>query len=161
MGGAESLLAELLAAEVRLWIEGGRLGFDGPVTHTQVDRMRSHRDELLGLVERFEERAAVAEHDGQLSRADAEAMAIADLMGDRVGDGSAKNAGWGPGWLCPTCCRGDRLADRNDGWHCLRCDRPAWRWVGDSFVRCDWIEPPMIEAAACVGSRDNVPAFVD
>ncbi len=63
----------------------GRLAFDAPagvLGGDLLDAMRAHRDELLNLVEQFEERAAVREYDGGLSRADAERLALADVMGD-------------------------------------------------------------------------------
>ncbi len=49
----DGLLADLRAADVRLWIEGGRLAFDAPVgvmTEDLLGRMRSQRDELLSTL---------------------------------------------------------------------------------------------------------------
>ncbi|AMV32565.1 hypothetical protein VN12_10600 [Pirellula sp. SH-Sr6A] len=40
------------------------------------------------------------------------------------------------GVFCPFC-RGDRFEDVYMGWRCVRCDRLAWWWLGESLVRFD------------------------
>jgi hypothetical protein len=62
----------------------GRLAYDAPAGALGADllgSMRAHRDDLLGLVEAVEERAAIREYDGGLSRADAERLALVDVLG--------------------------------------------------------------------------------
>jgi len=53
----------------------------GVLTPALRDALRQHKQELLGLVEAFEERAAIAEYCGGLSRADAEQLAWAYILG--------------------------------------------------------------------------------
>lgn len=63
----------------------GRLAFDAPdgvLGDNLLDSMRVHRDELLALIERFEERAAVRQFDGGIGRAGAEILAVTDVMDD-------------------------------------------------------------------------------
>src|SRR5262245_17799409 len=50
------------------------------LTTDVVDTMRQHKSELHALVEAFEERAAIAEYCGGLSRAEAERLAKACLL---------------------------------------------------------------------------------
>lgn len=52
----------------------------GVLTPALLDALRQHKQELLDLVEAFEERAAIAEYCGGLSRASAEALAWESLM---------------------------------------------------------------------------------
>jgi hypothetical protein len=47
----------------------------GTLTPALVDAMRQHKSELHALVEEFEERAAIAEYCGALTRAEAEWLA--------------------------------------------------------------------------------------
>src|SRR5712691_8046242 len=47
----------------------------GTVTPALLEMMRQHKSELHGLVEAFEERAAIAQYCGGLSRPAAEALA--------------------------------------------------------------------------------------
>ncbi|HMO94406.1 MAG TPA: hypothetical protein PKD64_19645 [Pirellulaceae bacterium] len=78
-------MERLRALGVVLSIDGdGRLAYDAPADVLGDDllaEMRAHRDELLGLVELIEERAAIREYDGGLSRADAERLAWVDVLG--------------------------------------------------------------------------------
>ena len=53
----------------------------GVLTPTLLDGMRQHKAALHALVETFEERAAIAEYCGGLSRADAERLAWACVLG--------------------------------------------------------------------------------
>lgn len=122
---AKSLLAELQLVGVVLSIDGDHLAFDAPVgaiTDDLLGRMRTDRD---GLLELLRSRCGDA----------------VDVSIDVSPRNEPELIGLGPGWRCPWCCRGDRLADDADGWRCLRCDRLAWRWDADSFVRCDWTKP--------------------
>ena len=50
------------------------------LTPALLDAMRQHKDGLHGLVEAFEERAAIAEYGGGLSRPEAEAFAWESLV---------------------------------------------------------------------------------
>lgn len=146
--GVKSLFRRLAALGVILSADADGLAIDAPggvLGDDLVGLIRAHRDKLLVLVERFNERSAIMQYDGGLSRAEAERLALADLMGslDRADDpaGEPEPLPLVVGWLCPWCRSGDRLADDPEGWRCLRCDRLAWRWVGDGIERCDWIEP--------------------
>jgi len=81
---SKQLFSDLRSAGVVLSIDrDGRLAFDGPddvLTDDRLSVMRSHRDDLLALVERFEERAAVVQYDGGLPRPEAERLALADVL---------------------------------------------------------------------------------
>ena len=78
---ARDLLHEMLAAGFTLDVADGRLLVTPASTLTphQRDAIRMHRDALLGMLEAeqeaFEERAAIMEFDGGLSRVEAEASA--------------------------------------------------------------------------------------
>jgi hypothetical protein len=80
---AEQLFLDLRSAGVVLSIDrDGRLSFDGPddvLTDDRLSVMRAHRNELLEVVDWFNQRAAVAQYEGGLSRADAERLAAVDL----------------------------------------------------------------------------------
>lgn len=84
-GGSKNLFRRLVGLGVILSMApDGRLAYDAPASSLGPDllgAMRSHRDDLLGLVEAFEERAAVRQYDGGLSRADAERLALDDVLG--------------------------------------------------------------------------------
>jgi hypothetical protein len=86
LGAVKSLFGRLVGLGVVLTMTPeGRLAFDAPagvLGADLLDSMRAGRDDLLAVVERFEERAAVREFDGGLSRVDAERLALADVMGD-------------------------------------------------------------------------------
>jgi hypothetical protein len=63
----------------------------------------------------------------------------------------------GPGLLCPWCRLGDRLGDDPEGLRCDRCGRLAWRMVGDSIERVDYVEllpitPPIKQASPSAGN---------
>jgi hypothetical protein len=59
MTSAESLYRELQALDVELSIDGrGRLSFDAPegaMTEDRIDRIRSHRDELISILRKSEQ----------------------------------------------------------------------------------------------------------
>jgi hypothetical protein len=53
--GADVLLAELRAADVRLWVDGDRLVYDAPsgvMTDDRLARLRADRDRLLAMLRR-------------------------------------------------------------------------------------------------------------
>jgi hypothetical protein len=61
----------------------------GAMTPELLDAMRQHKEELYGLVEVFEERAAIAEYCGGLPRAEAEALAWAGVLDEPAPAGYA------------------------------------------------------------------------
>ena len=74
----KKLLAELRALGVVLSIDGGRLAFDAPgdaMTDERLARLRPDRELVLAAMELIKEWAAIVEHDGRMSRADAERLA--------------------------------------------------------------------------------------
>ncbi len=129
----------------------GRLSVDGPelvMTDDLLDRVRADRDDLLAMVERFEERSAIAEHDGGLSRDDAERLARAEVrddlltivsksqrddlspIGDKnevddLGTIATKPVLMPEGVYCPYC-RGRSFYAVPVGSVCARCRRMAW-----------------------------------
>jgi hypothetical protein len=51
----DALLAELRAADVRLWVDGDRLAYDAPpgvMTDDRLARLRADRDGLLAMLRR-------------------------------------------------------------------------------------------------------------
>ena len=79
----ETLIRELQAVGVRLFIQDGRLAFDAPdgvMTNELLARLRDDRDAVLAAMELIKERAAIVEHDGRMSRADAERLAWDELI---------------------------------------------------------------------------------
>jgi hypothetical protein len=80
---ARDLFLRLIRAGVVLSISSeGRLSFDAPkdCLDDLLPLMLANRDDLLALVEQFEERAAIREYDGGLDRSEAERLAFADVM---------------------------------------------------------------------------------
>ena len=78
----ENLFRRLRSLGVSLFTDGAGLGFDSPegvITDELLSEMRAHRDDLIAVAERFEERAAVAQYDGGLIRSDAERLALIEL----------------------------------------------------------------------------------
>jgi hypothetical protein len=83
MTGTLSILTELLAEcdaqGIRLMLAGdGGLTLDAPqdtLTPDLLDRLKSHKADVLATIERFEERAAIMEFDAGLSRHEAERLA--------------------------------------------------------------------------------------
>jgi hypothetical protein len=84
---AVELFLELQKAGVQfLIVSDGKLAYRGPVDSLKsevIERMKLVRDELLSVVERYEERAAILEFDNGLERAEAEARALMELRGIR------------------------------------------------------------------------------
>ena len=78
-----ALLVSLRSLGIALRPDGNHLYVDitaGNVTRAMLEALRQHREALLDLVEAFEERAAIAEHCGGLSRAGAERLAWETLL---------------------------------------------------------------------------------
>lgn len=84
---AVELLAKLKQAGVILSIRSdGKLAYRGPaesIGPDVIEEIKAVRDELLAVVELFEERAAILEFDGGLDRDEAEAQALMELRGIR------------------------------------------------------------------------------
>lgn len=130
----------------------GRLAFDAPsgaMTSELIEDIRTHRIELLGILESIGERAAIIENDGGMSREDADRMALEGLMAiarpsPTTSAASTSSAPMDPrdeempdGVICPHC--GSRqLADDPGGMRCKRCGRLAWILDGRSIVRADY-----------------------
>ena len=76
-----------------LWLgDDGRVNWQGPVEAFELNRrdLVAHRDEIAvlleaerleGMAEAFEERAAIMEYDGGLSRTEAETLARIEIYG--------------------------------------------------------------------------------
>ncbi|MFN7318594.1 MAG: hypothetical protein ACK5S6_03685, partial [bacterium] len=110
----------------------GRLLFDAPkgvMTDELMVAIRPHREELVAIVERIEERAAIIEHDAGIPRSDAERMARMEVIDDTPEPMPA-------GVICPWC-RGNRLIDSPGGMSCWDCRRLAWVCVPGAIVRAD------------------------
>jgi hypothetical protein len=62
---------------IRLEACGERLRYypRSAMTPDLLDRLITHKAELIAIIERFEERAAIVEYDGGFSRAEAERRA--------------------------------------------------------------------------------------
>ena len=133
MTSAKAFYRELIALGVALSIDArGRLGFDAPkgvMTDELMIGIRSHREELVAIVERIEERAAIMEHDAGIPRSDAERMARMEVIDDTPEPMPA-------GVICPWC-QGRRLMDSSGGLKCWDCRRLAWVSVSGSIVRAD------------------------
>ena len=98
---ARELIDRFADAGVRLSAENGRLAFEGPrevLTPERIEELRRHKAELLAALAApdpvaFEERSAIAEHDGGMPRQDAETLAAREqgfddtdsLHGEMVG----------------------------------------------------------------------------
>ena len=128
---AIAILIELFSLNTVLSVNAdGRLAYEGPsgvMTAERLAFVRNHRDELLAIVERIEERAAIMEIDGGLPQAEAERLARQETLGD-----SSER----PAILCPYC-RGCSLIEDPNGYRCESCNRLAWLYEGASIVRAD------------------------
>jgi hypothetical protein len=94
----QRLLEQAAAAGLSVSAAGGRLVLRGPRTCDQA-LVQSLLDRKNGVMrcllvpdadehEAWLERAAIAEHDGELPRADAETLAWGELQEHRAGDGN-------------------------------------------------------------------------
>ncbi len=83
MSAAHALFAELRNRGVALRVVGDRLRYRpaSAVRPGLRERMAACKVELVALVEQFEERAAIREFDGGLTRAEAERLALQDVLG--------------------------------------------------------------------------------
>jgi len=100
---AEKLLAEARAGGLTVFARGDRLVVRGSRNAEQdlVRALLGRKAELMPLLaadiseerERFEERAAIAEYDGGLSRAEAERLARAEVHALRLREIPAGGAG--------------------------------------------------------------------
>jgi hypothetical protein len=133
MTSAKAFYRELSALGVILSIDDqGRLLFDAPkgvMTDELMVAIRPHREELVAIVERIEERAAIIEHDAGIPRSDAERMARMEVIDDTPEPMPA-------GVICPWC-QGNRLIDATGGLSCWDCRRLAWVCVPGAIVRAD------------------------
>jgi len=78
-----ALLVAARTAGLQVCTDGERLIVRGPKQLAALVRqLLSHKDEILPLLELFEERAAVIEYDAGLPRADAERLAWACVLGE-------------------------------------------------------------------------------
>lgn len=132
----ENLVSELYALGVVLSIDDrGRLSFEAPkgvMTDELMVGIRSHREELVGIVERIEERAAIMEHDAGIPRADAERMARMEVIDDAPEPMPM-------GVNCPSC-QGRRLIDDPEGLRCWDCGALAWVRIVGAIVRADCLK---------------------
>lgn len=80
---ARSVLADLRARGVSLRAVGDRLRFrpSAAVSAELRERIVANKPDLLALLERFEERAAIMEYDGGLPREEAERRAWESVLG--------------------------------------------------------------------------------
>ena len=139
---ARELIDRFADAGVRLSAENGRLAFEGPrevLTPERIEELRRHQAELLAALAApdpvaFEERSAIAEHDGGMLRPDAETPAApepgfddaASPHGDQGGRWATAAEGCG-GWRvgCPAGMTSTRSRDAWSmaAWARLRCPR--------------------------------------
>jgi hypothetical protein len=132
----ENLVSDLRALGVVFSIGAdGRLSYDAPrgvVTDEILARIRESGDEVLGIVERIEERATILEYDAGLDRREAERRALAEVINDSPEP-------MPPGVICPWC-NGSRLVDALEGLRCWDCGRIAWVRRGRSIIRADCLK---------------------
>jgi len=133
MTSAKAFYRDLIDLGVALSVDArGRLGFDAPdgvMTDELMVGIRSHREDLVAIVERIEERAAIMEHDAGIPRSDAERMARMEVIDDTPEP-------MPEGVICPWC-QGNRLIDAPGGLSCWDCRRLAWVCVSGAIMRAD------------------------
>ncbi len=144
----ENLVSDLQALGVVFSIGAdGRLSYDAPrgvVTDEILARIRESGDEVLGIVERIEERAAILDYDAGLDRREAERCSLAEVIDDAP-EPMPK------GVICPWC-NGQRLIDDPQGCRCWDCGRLAWVAVEGAIVRADYRE---IDLGNCPRNNDR------
>lgn len=75
------LLLDLHQRGVEIRVDGDRVRWRAPsgaLVPDDLDLVRAHRDEVLDLLDAFEERAAILEFEHGMTRADAECAAWAE-----------------------------------------------------------------------------------
>jgi len=79
---ALALLAEAMAADLRLRAEEGRLHWRANALPAPefLTRLRRHKTDLLALLAEVDERAGILEFDGGVPREQAEAQALAEVL---------------------------------------------------------------------------------
>ena len=79
---ALALLAEAMAADLRLRAEEGRLHWraNAPPALEFLTRLRRHKTDLLELLAEVDERAGILEFNGGVPREQAEAQALAEVL---------------------------------------------------------------------------------
>lgn len=113
MSAAYDLLTEARGAGVTIDVDGTELLAEGPLTDELVNRLKEHKAELLRMLsaevmdenarEHLEERAAIAEHDGELSRDEAQTEAARRVFEYRITDN--------PRWLMLIAAPGEGLLE--------------------------------------------------
>lgn len=138
--GAEILLSELRARGVELSIDlSGGLVFNAPrgvMTDVIKERIRAQREDLVAMLERLVERAAIMEHDGGMDRDSADRHAWSDVVDHAFAKVDAPEdmpVGVEYPW-----CHGRRLIDDPLGLRCWDCDRMAWVYAPGAIVRLDY-----------------------
>ncbi|MGN6546504.1 MAG: hypothetical protein ACTHK7_15725 [Aureliella sp.] len=136
---------------MQLSIADGRLAYDAPagvLTSRLLQSMRDHRDALLQLLEpsrpalteeRVEPKQAGLPKPPQPPAEPARPTALPPMNGV----------------LCPWCRSKHHLFEKADGIDCGNCGRQAWRFEGESIVRCDWTLEPLLEGPASPVLRDE------
>ena len=148
--GAIDLLLRLERDGFRLRAEGDTLFVEPGHRLTPADSqaIRDHKSDILDYLAEYDERAAIAEYDGHLSRPDAEALAVAqilapaaqgrlDAMIERGGGDVVPVASDGPHGLgaCFSC--GETLEAGRQYGRCPPCQAAAeevyWKGFVDPF----------------------------
>lgn len=128
---ALTIFKDLLSLGTVFYVnEDGRLAYEAPhgvMTAERIACLRNHREELLPLVGKMGERAAVMEVDGGLTREEATHLAREEVL-----EAVSKHLVT----LCPYCSC-DRIIDEPNGCRCIACNRLAWVLDGLSIVRVD------------------------
>src|SRR5262245_40203808 len=138
-----ALLAEARAAGLQMRVAGAHLIVRGPKRLAALaQHLLSHRGQVLTILEAFEERAAIAEYGGALSRTTAEGLAWQWVLGDR-GDNQGREEApptWvtpatpqipvregipAVSWRCPCCHGARRWRSIYGAVVCARCHPPA------------------------------------
>ena len=148
--GAIDLLLRLERDGFRLRAEGDTLFVEPGHRLSAADSqaIRDHKSDILDYLAEYDERAGIAEYDGNLSRPDAEALAVAqilapaaqgrlDAMIERGGGDCVPVASDGPHglWACFSC--GEALEAGRQYGRCPACQAAAeevyWRGFVDPF----------------------------
>jgi len=130
----------------------------GVLTPELADRMREHKAELHGMVEAFEERAAMAQCEAGSPRAEAEALAWQCVLGEE----EAKDmSGSSTGCSSSPPAQGDRPGPPERGGNITAAE---WEEVQQLLDRCPgtWIterRPEDMEVEG--GSEDHRTVFVE